>query len=77
MTSSPSLGSTPREESLQIVPLQERSLQGPLQPTETLEDTTPTGALVDNLLRTVQRETSLIEEQNRHLMDLEQPHPLV
>jgi len=45
--------------------------------TETPEDTTPTGALVSNLLRTVQRQTSLIEEQNRRLMDLEQARPLV
>jgi len=54
MTFSPSPGETPREEPAQIVPLQERPLQGPLRPTETPEDATPTGALVDNLLRTVQ-----------------------
>ena len=77
MTSSPSLVGTPREEPVQIVPLQERPLQGPLRPTETTEDATPTGALIDNLLRAVQRQTSLIEEQNRRLMDLEQARPLV
>jgi len=77
MTSSPSLVGTPREEPVQIVPLQERPLQGPLRPTKTTEDATPTGALVDNLLRTVQRQTSLIEEQNRRLMNLEQARPLV
>jgi len=30
MTSSPSPGDTPREEPIQIIPLQERPLQGPL-----------------------------------------------
>jgi len=64
MTSSPSPGGTPRGELIQIVPLQERPLQGPTRPTETPEDATPTGALVNNLLRTVQQQTSLIEEQN-------------
>ena len=72
MTSSPSPGDTPREEPVQIIPL-----QGPTRPTETLEDTMPAGALVGNLLHTVQRQTSLIEEQNWRLMDLEQAHPLV
>jgi len=66
-----------REEPIQIVPLQERPLQGALRPTETPEDATPTGALVRNLLRTVQRQTSLIDEHNRHLMDLEQARLLV
>jgi len=77
MTSSPFSVGTPREEPVQIVPLQERPLQGPLWPTETPEDATPTGALVDNLLRTVQWQTSLVEEHNRRLMDLEQVRPLV
>jgi len=77
MTSSPSPGGTPREELVQAVPLQERPLQGPWRPIKTPEDATPTGALVDNLLRTVQRQTSLIEEHNRRLMDQEQAHPLV
>jgi len=76
MTSSPSPEGTPTEEPIQIVPLQERPLQGPLRPMETPEDATPTGALVSNLLRTVQRQTSLIEEQNRRLIDLEQARPL-
>ena len=40
-------------------------------PTATPEDTTPNGAIVTNLLRTVQRQTSLIEEQNRRMADLE------
>jgi len=77
MTSSPSLVGTPSEEPIQIIPLQERPLQGHPRPTETPEDATPTGALVNNLIRTVQRQTSLIEEQNRRLMDLEQARPLV
>jgi len=77
MTSSPSLGGTPREEPVQIISLQERPLQGPTRPTETPEGATLTGALVSNLLRIVQRQTSLIEEQNRRLMDLEQARPLV
>jgi hypothetical protein len=77
MTSSPSPVGTPREEPAQIAPLQERPLQGPPRATETPEDTTPFGALVSNLLRMVQRQTSLIEEQNRRLMDLEQARPLV
>jgi len=77
MTSSPSPVGTPREEPVQIFPLQQRPLQGPLRPIKTLEDTTPTGAFVNNLLRTVQRQTSLIEEQNRRLMDLERTRPLV
>ena len=77
MTSSPSLGGTPRGEPIQIIPLQERPLQGPTRPTETPEDAMSTGALVSNLLRTVQRQTSLIEEQNRRLIDLEQARPLV
>jgi len=64
ITSSPSLVVTPREELVQIVPLKERPLQGPPRLTETPEDATPTGALVSNLLCTVQRQTSLIEEQN-------------
>ena len=77
MTSSPSLGGTPRGETIQIIPLQERPLQGPTRPMETPKDATPTGALVSNLLRAVQRQTSLIEEHNRRLMDLEQARPLV
>jgi hypothetical protein len=77
MTSSPSHVDTPSEEPAQIVPLQQRPLQGPLRPTETPEDATPTGALIGNLIRTVQRQTSLIEEQNRCLMDLEQTRQLV
>jgi len=64
MTSSPSPGGTPREEPIQIIHLQERPLQGPTRLTETPEDATPTSALVSNLLHTVQRQTSLIEEQN-------------
>jgi len=71
MTSSPSPVGTPKEEPVQVIPLHLRPLQGPSQPTETLEDTTPNGAIVANLLRTVQRQTSLIEEQNRCLADLE------
>jgi hypothetical protein len=77
MTSSPSPVGTPREEPKQIVPLQQRSPQGPPRPIETPEDATPTGAIINNLLRTVQRQTSLIEEQNRRLMDLEQACQLV
>jgi len=77
MTSSPSPVGTPREEPVQIVPLQDRPLQGPSRPTETPEDATPTGALINNLLYTVQIQTLLIEEQNRRLMDLEQARPLV
>jgi len=72
MTSSPSLVGTPREEPIQAIPLQLRPLQGPPQPTETPEDTTPNGAIVNNLLCTVQRQTSLIVEKNRRLADLEQ-----
>jgi len=60
MTSSPSLGGTPIEEPVKIVPLQERPLQGPLPPTEMPKDATPTGVVVSNLLRTVQQQTSLI-----------------
>jgi len=37
MTSSPSPGGTPIKEPIQIIPLQERPLQGPSRPTETLE----------------------------------------
>jgi len=77
MTSSPSPVGTPREKPVQIVPLQQRPLQGPLRPTKTSEDTTPTSPLVNNLFRTVQRQTSLIEEQNRRLTDLERTRPLV
>jgi len=55
MTSSPSPGGTPRKEPIQISPLQERPLQGPTRPTETPEDATLTGALVSNLLRTIQQ----------------------
>jgi len=57
MTSSPSLVDT-REEPVQEISLQLRPLQGPPRPTETPEDTTPNGAIVTNLLRTVQRQTS-------------------
>jgi len=56
---------------VQAIPLQLRPLQGSPRPIETLEDTTPNGAIVTNLLRTVQRKTSLIEEQNQRLADLE------
>jgi hypothetical protein len=77
VTSSPSLVDTPREEPAQIVPLQQRPLQGPLRSTETPEDATPTGVLVGNLICTVQRQTSLIEEYNRRLIDLEQTRPSV
>jgi len=59
------------------IPLEETPLQGPPRPTETPKDTTPTGALVNNLIRTVPQQTSLIEEQNWRLMDLEQARQLV
>jgi len=36
-----------------------------------------TGAIISNLICTVQQQTSLIEEQNRRLMELEQARPLV
>ena len=71
MTSSPTPVDTPREEPVQAIPLQLRPLQGPSRPTVTPEDTTPNGSIVTDLLRTVQRQTSLIEEQNRRLADLE------
>jgi hypothetical protein len=77
MTSSPSPIGTPRVEPVKIIPLQQRPLQGLPRPTETPEDATPTGALVGNLIRTVQRQTSLIEEQNRRLVDLEQARPVI
>jgi len=77
MTSSPSPEGTPREGPIQVVPLQERPLQGPPRPTKTPEDVTPTSALVNYLLCTVQRQTSLIEEQNRRMMDLEHARPLL
>jgi hypothetical protein len=57
MTSSPSPVETNREEPTQIVPLQQRPLQGPPRPIDTPEDATPTSALVGNLIRTVQRQT--------------------
>jgi len=46
---------TPREDAIQIIPHQDiplkyRPLQGPLRPIETAENTTPTGALVSNLI---------------------------
>jgi hypothetical protein len=72
MTSTPSPVETNREEPNHIIPLQERLLQGPPRPTETPEDATPTSVLVGNLIRMVQRQTLLIEEHNRRLMDLEQ-----
>jgi len=71
MASSPLLVDTPREEPVEVIPLQLRPLQGPPRPIETPEDTTPNGAIVTDLLCTVQRQTSLIEEQNRRLADLE------
>jgi len=37
MASSPSPGGTPRGETIQIISLQERPLQGPTRPTETPE----------------------------------------
>jgi len=64
MASSPSPVNT-REEPVQAIPLQLRPLQGPPRPTETLEDTTPNGAIVTKLLHMVQRQTLLIKEQNR------------
>jgi len=64
MTSSPSPVDLPRGEPLQAIPLQLRHLQGPPQPTKTPEDTTPNGAIIKNMLRTVQQQTLLIEEQN-------------
>jgi len=53
MISSPSPVGTPRGDAIQIIPhqdipLEERPLQGPPRPTETPEDATPTGALVNN-----------------------------
>jgi len=77
MTSSPSPVDTPREEPVQAIPLQLRPLQGPPRPTKTPEDTTQNGAIVTDLLHTVQRQTSLIEEQNRRLTDLERARSLV
>jgi len=47
---------------VQAIPLHLRPLQGPPRPTEMPEDTTPNGAIVTDLLRTVQRHTSLIEQ---------------
>jgi hypothetical protein len=76
VTSSPSPVDTPREEPTQIVPLQQRPLQGPNRPTENPEDAT-TVALIGNLICTVQRQTSFIEEQNRRLMHLEQARPTI
>lgn len=55
VTSSPSPVDTPREEPAQMVPLQQRPLQGPLRPTETPEDAAPTVVLIGNLIRMVQR----------------------
>jgi hypothetical protein len=72
MTTTTSPMETNQEEPTHMVPLPKRLLQGPPRPTETPKDTTPTSVLVGNLIRTVQRQTSLTEEQNRHLMDLEQ-----
>ena len=46
MTSSPSPAGTPREEPVQVIPLQLRPLEGPSQPTEMPEDATPNGAFV-------------------------------
>ena len=76
MTSSPSPVDT-REEPVQAIPLQLQPLQGPPRPTETPEDTTPNGAIVTDLFRTVHRQTSLIEEQNQRLADLERAHSSV
>jgi hypothetical protein len=70
MTSSPSPVETNKEEPTHVIPFQQRPLQGPLRPMETPKDATPTSILVGNLIRTVQLQTSLIEEQNRRLMDL-------
>jgi hypothetical protein len=77
VTSSPSPVDTPREDPTQVLPIQQRPLLGPLRPTETPEDAASTGVLISNLIRTVQRQTSLIEEQIRRLMDLEQARPTV
>ena len=77
MTSLLSPVGTLREEPTQIISLQQRPLQGPLRPIETPEDATPTGAIVNNFFCTVQRQTSLIEEQNRRLADLKWARSLV
>jgi len=64
---------TPREGQLHLeIPLQDMPLLVPPRSTETAENTMLMDALVSNLIHTVQRQTSLIEEQNRHLTDLEQ-----
>lgn len=52
MTSTPSPMESPVGEPDQIIPLQQRPLQGPPQPTETPDDATSTTAFVENLLRT-------------------------
>ena len=52
MTSSPSPVDT-REEPVQAIPLHLRPLQEPPRLIETPEDTTPNGAIVTDLLRTV------------------------
>jgi len=54
MTSSPSPVDT-RKLPVHAIPLQLRPLQGPPRPTKTPKDTTLNGAIVTNLLRTVQR----------------------
>jgi hypothetical protein len=77
VTSSPSPVDTPREDPNQALPIQQRPLLVPPNPTEMPEDAASTVALISNLVCTVHRQTSLIEDQNRRLMDLEQAHPTV
>jgi hypothetical protein len=77
VTSSSSPVDTPREDPTQVLPIPQRPLLGPFHPTETPEDAASTGVLISNLIRTVHRQTSLIEEQNHRLMELEQARPTV
>jgi hypothetical protein len=54
-----------------VAQLQDQPLLGSPRPDEVADNSTPTDTLVNYLLCTVQRQTSITEEQNRRIVDLE------
>lgn len=69
-TASPRRGISPPS-SQTLAYLKEPPLYGPPQPDEVADNSTLTDSLVNYLLRTVQRQKSITEEQNRRIADQE------
>jgi hypothetical protein len=68
---SPRRGTTPTS-SYPAVPVQEQPLFGPPRPNEVAVNSTPMESWMSYLLRRVKRQTSIVDEQNRRIAELEQ-----